>query len=160
MMECRDFNIDGKWVSQIKAFDFQVINPANEMPIATISLGSAADVVKAVAAAKQAFESYSETSPDERLVFLERIIEVYKSKIDEMAETISLEMGAPLTLSRAAQGPAGLAHFSEIAKVLRHFKFEELQGSTLMRKEPIGVCGPITPWNWPMNQIACQVAPP
>ena len=159
MKECRHFYIDGKWVSPIEASDFQVINPANELPIGTISLGSAADVDKAVAAAKQAFESYSETSPDERLVFLERIIEVYKSKIEEMAETISLEMGAPLTLSRAAQGPAGLAHFSEIAKVLRHFKFEELQGSTLMRKEPIGVCGLITPWNWPMNQIACKVAP-
>ncbi len=159
MKECRHFYIDGKWVSPIEASDFQVINPANELPIGTISLGSAADVDKAVAAAKQAFESYSETSPDERLVFLERIIEVYKSKIEEMAETISLEMGAPLTLSRAAQGPAGLAHFSEVAKVLRHFKFEELQGSTLMRKEPIGVCGLITPWNWPMNQIACKVAP-
>ncbi len=159
MRECRHFYIDGKWVSPIKASDFQVINPANEIPIATISLGGAADVDKAVAAARKAFEWYAETSPDERLVFLERIIEIYKSKIDEMAETISLEMGAPLTLSRAAQGPAGLAHFSEIVKVLRHFKFEELQGSTLMRKEPIGVCGLITPWNWPMNQIACKVAP-
>jgi len=159
MKECRHFYIDGKWVKPIKAFDFRVINPADEIPIATISLGGAADVDKAVAAAKHAFESYSETSPEERLVFLERIIEVYKSKIDEMAETISLEMGAPLTLSRAAQAPVGLAHFSEIAKALRHFKFEELQGSTLMRKEPIGVCGLITPWNWPMNQIACKVAP-
>jgi aldehyde dehydrogenase (NAD+) len=159
MRECRHFYIDGKWVSPIKTSDFQVINPANEVPIATISLGGTADVDKAVAAAKQAFEAYSETSPHERLVFLERIIEVYKSKIDEMAETISLEMGAPLTLSRAAQAPVGLAHFSEIVKVLRHFKFEELQGSTLMRKEPIGVCGLITPWNWPMNQIACKVAP-
>jgi len=159
MRECRHFYIDGKWVSPTKASDFQVINPANEIPIATISLGGAADVDKAVAAAKRAFEACSETSPHERLAFLERIIDVYKSKIDEMAETISLEMGAPLTLSRAAQAPAGLAHFSEIVKVLRHFKFEELQGSTLMRKEPIGVCGLITPWNWPMNQIACKVAP-
>ena len=159
MKECRQFYIDGKWVNPTKACDFQIINPANEEPIATISLGGAADVDKAVAAAKKAFESYSETSPDERLVFLQRIIEVYKSKIDEMAETISLEMGAPLTLSKAAQAPAGLAHFSEIVKVLKNFKFEELQGSTLMRKEPIGVCGLITPWNWPMNQIACKVAP-
>jgi aldehyde dehydrogenase (NAD+) len=159
MKECRQFYIDGKWVSPTRAYDFQVINPANEEPIATISLGGAADVDKAVVAAKRAFESHSETSPDERLVFLQRIIEVYKSKIEEMAETISLEMGAPLTLSRAAQAPAGLAHFSEIVKVLKNFKFEELQGSTLMRKEPIGVCGLITPWNWPMNQIACKVAP-
>src|SRR5260370_31191056 len=154
MMECRDFNIDGKWVSQIKAFDFQVINSADEIPSATISLGGAADVDKAVAAAKHAFESYSETSPEERLVFLERIIEVYKSKIDEMAETISLEMGAPLTLSRAAQAPVGLAHFSEIVKVLRPFKFKELQGSTLIRKGPIGVYAVVTPWTWPMNEMS------
>jgi aldehyde dehydrogenase (NAD+) len=159
MKECRYFYIDGKWVSPIKACDFQVINPASEQPIATISLGGPGDVDKAVAAAKKAFESYSETSPDARLRFLKRIMEVYKSKIDEMAETISQEMGAPIGLSRAAQAPVGLSHFAEIVKVLGHFKFEELQGSTLMRKEPIGVCGLISPWNWPMNQIACKVAP-
>jgi aldehyde dehydrogenase (NAD+) len=112
-----------------------------------------------VAAAKRAFESYSETTVEERLAYLERIIAVYRSKMDEMAETISQEMGAPIALSRAAQAPVGLGHFSEIVKVLGSFKFEELKGSTLMRKEPIGVCGLITPWNWPMNQIACKVAP-
>jgi aldehyde dehydrogenase (NAD+) len=159
MKDCRLFYIDGKWVSPTTARDFIVINPANEEPLATISLGSAADVDKAVAAAKRAFESYSETTPAARLAFLQRIIEVYKSKIDEMAETISQEMGAPITLSRAAQAPVGLSHFVEIVKVLRQFKFEELKGSTLMRKEPIGVCGLITPWNWPMNQIVCKVAP-
>jgi aldehyde dehydrogenase (NAD+) len=90
---------------------------------------------------------------------LHRIIEVYQAKSDEMAETISLEMGAPISLSRKAQVPAGLAHLSEAARVLAQFKFEEVKGSTLMRKEPIGVCGLITPWNWPMNQIACKVAP-
>src|SRR4029077_20640269 len=109
--------------------DFVVINPANEEAIATISLGSPADVNKAVAAAKRAFESYSETRPEERLAFLQRIIEVYKSKIDEMAETISQEMGAPITLSRAAQAPVGLSHLIEIVKVLGQFKFEELKGS-------------------------------
>ncbi len=90
---------------------------------------------------------------------LRRIIEVYQSKMEEMAETISQEMGAPSSLSRKAQAPAGLAHLLETVKVLEHFKFEELKGSTLMRKEPIGVCGLITPWNWPMNQIVCKVAP-
>ena len=90
---------------------------------------------------------------------LQRIIEVYQPKIDEMAETISQEMGAPMSLSRAAQAPVGLWHLSEIVNVLGRFKFEELKGSTLMRKEPIGVCGLITPWNWPMNQIVCKVAP-
>jgi aldehyde dehydrogenase (NAD+) len=157
--DCRYFYIDGKWVSPAKPNDFIVVNPATEQPIATISLGGAADVEKAVAAAKRAFESYSETTIHERLALLERIIEIYRSKLSEMAETISLEMGAPISLSRAAQAPAGLAHFLEIVKVLGHFKFEELKGSTLIRKEPIGVCGLITPWNWPMNQIASKVAP-
>lgn len=127
--------------------------------IALISLGTAADVDKAVAAAKRAFESYSETSPDERLALLRRIIEVFQSKYEEMVETISQEMGAPMWLSRAAQAAAGLGHFFEMTKVLASYKFEELKGTTLMRKEPIGVCGLITPWNWPVNQIACKVAP-
>jgi len=159
MKDCRQFYIDGKWVSPSKAHDFPVINPATEQPIGTISMGGATDVDKAVAAAKRAFASYSETTVDQRLAFLERIIAIYQSRMDEMAETISEEMGAPIGLSRAAQAPAGLAHFLEIVRVLRHFQFEELKGSTLMRKEPIGVCGLITPWNWPMNQIACKVAP-
>jgi aldehyde dehydrogenase (NAD+) len=159
MKDYRKFYIDGKWVDPTRAQDFIVINPANEEPIATISLGSAADVDRAVAAAKRAFESYSETSRDERLGLLRRIIEVYQSKIEEMAEAISQEMGAPSSLSRKAQAPAGLAHLMEIVKVLESFQFEELKGSTLMRKEPIGVCGLITPWNWPMNQIVAKVAP-
>src|SRR5213596_302223 len=125
MKDCRYFYIDGKWVSPAKPRDFIVLNPATEHPIATISLGSAADVEKAVAAAKRAFESYSEKTVHERLALLERIIEVYGSKLSEMAETISLEMGAPISLSRAAQAPAGLAHLSEILKVLGHFRFEE-----------------------------------
>jgi aldehyde dehydrogenase (NAD+) len=112
-----------------------------------------------VAAAKRAFESYSETSVRERLDLLRQIIAVYQSKIEDMAAAILQEMGAPSSLSKKAQAPAGLAHLLETAKVLEHFKFEELKGSTLMRKEPIGVCGLITPWNWPMNQIVCKVAP-
>jgi len=159
MKNCRQFYVDGAWISPVETHDFQVINPANEEPVATIAFGSAADVDKAVAAAKRAFESYSETTVDERLNLLRRIIEVYQAKSEEMAETISLEMGAPVSLSRKAQVPAGLAHLSEIVRVLSSFNFEELKGSTLMRKEPIGVCGLITPWNWPMNQIVCKVAP-
>jgi aldehyde dehydrogenase (NAD+) len=159
LKDCRQFYIGGKWADPTEARDFTVINPATEEAIATISLGSAPDVDKAVAAAKEAFDFYSETTPDERLAFLRRIIETYQSRMGEMAEAISLEMGAPLTLSRAAQAPAGLAHFNEIVRVLERFKFEELKGSTLMRREPVGVCGLITPWNWPMNQIACKVAP-
>jgi aldehyde dehydrogenase (NAD+) len=159
MKSCRQFYIDGKWVDPEKSHDFTVINPANEEPIATISLGSATDVDLAVAAANRAFELYGDTTLEERLGLLRRIIEVYQSKMTEMAETISQEMGAPISLSRKAQAPAGLAHLQEIVKVLGDFKFEELKGTTLMRKEPVGVCGLITPWNWPMNQVVCKVAP-
>jgi aldehyde dehydrogenase (NAD+) len=159
MKDCRQFYINGTWVNPTKPHNFPVINPATEEAIATISLGSPADVDRAVAAAKKAFDSFSETTVEQRLAILQRIVEVYQSRLDEMAQTISLEMGAPISLSRAAQAPAGLAHFAEIITVLEHFQFEELHGSTLMRKEPIGVCGLITPWNWPMNQIACKVAP-
>jgi aldehyde dehydrogenase (NAD+) len=159
MRDCRQFYIDGKWVSPTEAHAREVINPSNEEPIATISLGNAADVDEAVAAAKGAFETYSQTSVEERLALLRRVIEVYKAKSEEMAQTISLEMGCPLLLSRAAQAAAGLGHLFEIVKVLETFKFEDLKGSTLMRKEPIGVCGLITPWNWPMNQIVAKVAP-
>jgi aldehyde dehydrogenase (NAD+) len=159
MKDCRQFYIDGQWVDPAKAHDFTVINPATEEAIATISLGSSTDVDRAVAAAKSAFESYSETTPGERLALLRRVLDVYQSKMGQMAETISQEMGAPISLSRKAQAPAGLAHLAEIVKVMEHFQFEELKGSTLMRKEPVGVCGLITPWNWPMNQIVTKVAP-
>lgn len=159
MKNFRQFYIDGTWVDPTEVRDFTVVNPANEEPIATISLGSSEDVDRAVTAAKRAFVSYSETSAEDRLIILRRIIDVYKSKLEPMAQAISQEMGAPISLARKAQAPAGLAHLLEIVKVLEHFKFEELKGSTLMRKEPIGVCGLITPWNWPMNQIVTKVAP-
>jgi aldehyde dehydrogenase (NAD+) len=159
MKDYRKFYIDGKWVDPAERRDFTVINPANEEAIATISMGSAADVDRAVAAAKRAFESYSETSVEERLALLRRIIDVYKSRIEEIATTISQEMGAPILFSRKAQAPAGLGHLIEIVKVMEHYKFEELKGSSLMRKEPVGVCGLITPWNWPMNQVVAKVAP-
>jgi aldehyde dehydrogenase (NAD+) len=159
MEQCRQFYIDGRWVNPTKAHDFNVINPTTEDPVATISFGGAADVDNAVTAAKRAFEAYSETTIESRLSLLRRITEVYQAKAEQMAQTITREMGAPLTLARKAQVPAGLAHLLEITKVLEKFKFEELRGSTLMRKEPVGVCGLITPWNWPMNQIVCKVAP-
>jgi aldehyde dehydrogenase (NAD+) len=159
MKDCRHFYIDGKWVSPTRANESQAVNPANEEPIATISLGSAADVDSAVSAARRAFESYSETTVETRLALLRRIIEVYKAKSEEMAQAISTEMGAPISLSRKAQAPAGLGHLLEAVKVLGYFRFEEVKGPTLMRKEAIGVCGLITPWNWPMNQIVCKVAP-
>jgi len=159
MKDYTKFYIDGKWVDSNASRDFQVINPANEEPIATISFGSAADVDRAVAAAKRAFQTYAEVNVQDRLGLLRRIIDVYKSKLEEMATTISQEMGAPISLSRKAQAPAGLAHLMEIVKVMEHFKFEELRGSSLIRREPVGVCGLITPWNWPMNQVVAKVAP-
>ncbi len=159
MNDYRKFYIDGKWVGPAQGRDFFVVNPATEEAVATISLGSAADVDKAVSAARKAFESYPETTVEARLALLRRIIEIYKAKSEEMAHAISTEMGAPISLARKAQVPAGLGHLLEAAKVLEHFPFEELKGTTLMRKEAIGVCGLITPWNWPMNQIACKVAP-
>jgi aldehyde dehydrogenase (NAD+) len=159
MKDCRQFYINGKWVNPIKAHDFEVIDPATEQPIATISLGSSADVDNAVAAAKNAFASHSESTVAERLALLEKIIEIYRIRMEEMAEIIALEMGAPQWLAKLAQAPAGLAHLMEIAKVLKMFQFEEHKGTTLMRKEAIGVCGLITPWNWPMNQVVCKVAP-
>ena len=159
MKDCRQFYIDGKWVAPTKPQDLAVIDPATEEEVAVISLGTAADVDKAVAAAKRAFESYSQTSVEERLALLQRIIEVYQSKYEEMAATISQEMGAPMWLARVAQAASGLGHLLEMQRVLSTFQFEELKGQTLMRKEPIGVCGLITPWNWPVNQITCKVAP-
>jgi len=159
MTDHREFYIDGKWVSPLKRSDFAVVNPATEEPVASISLGSAADVDTAVSAAKKAFAAWSETSRDERLALLRRIIEIYQAKNEDMAAIISREMGAPISLARKAQVPAGLAHLAEAARVLETLSFEEVRGSTLMRKEAIGVCGLITPWNWPMNQIACKVAP-
>jgi aldehyde dehydrogenase (NAD+) len=159
MRDCRLFYIEGKWVAPVKPQDLAVIDPATEEPVATISLGARADVEKAVAVAVRAFDAYSSSTVEQRLALLRRIIDIYRAKSEEMAEAISLEMGAPLWFARKAQVLAGLGHLLEAIKVLEHFQFEELKGSTLMRKEPIGVCGLITPWNWPMNQIACKVAP-
>jgi aldehyde dehydrogenase (NAD+) len=159
MKDLRFFYIDGQWTAPGVPNDAVLVNPATEEPTATISLGSVHDVNRAVAAARDSFRDFSETPLDDRKMLLRRIIEVYDSKKDEMAKAISLEMGSPLSLSNAAQVPAGRAHFAEVLKVLDRFSFEACQGTTVLRKEPIGVCGLITPWNWPMNQIACKVAP-
>ncbi len=159
MKDSRQFYIGGEWVNPVQPHDCAVINPATEESIATISLGSKADVDKAVSAARKAFATYSESTIEQRKILLNRILSIYQAKAEEMAQAISHEMGCPIAFSRAAQVPAGMGHLSAILKALETFKFEELKGSTLMRKEPIGVCGLITPWNWPMNQIVCKVAP-
>ena len=159
MEHASQFYIDGKWVAPLTTETLAVINPATEEAIETIAMGGADDVDAAVAAAKAAFETFSQTTVEERLALLDRIIEVYKTRMGEMGEVISQEMGAPLWMAQRAQAGAGLGHFMTARRVLAEFEFEEEMGTTLIVREPIGVCGLITPWNWPINQIACKVAP-
>lgn len=159
MQQCQQFYIDGQWVSPHTPRPFDVINPATEEVCAQISLGSAADVDKAVAAARRAFDSYGRSSREQRIALLEACIESYKKHYAEMAQTISMEMGAPKKLAASAQAFLGQGHLEEALRVLKEFQFEEDMGSNRLFKEPIGVCGLITPWNWPVNQIACKVAP-
>jgi aldehyde dehydrogenase (NAD+) len=159
MRDYRQFYINGEWVDPIEPNDFPVINPATEEVCATISLGSEGDVDRAVAAAKAAFGSYSQTSVEERVALLERCAEVYQKYYNDIADAIREEMGAPQKLAAGAQAYCGLGHLQEAAKVLKTFEFEEDLGATRVFKEPIGVCGLITPWNWPVNQIGCKVAP-
>jgi acyl-CoA reductase-like NAD-dependent aldehyde dehydrogenase len=160
MRDYRRFYIDGQWVEPTQAKTLDVINPATEQAVGTISLGSAADVDKAVAAARRAFETYSQTNREERMALLGKIIEVYKTRLADLAQAISEEMGAPMkTVALPLQAPSGLGHFMVALGVLKDFEFEKLQGTTGIVREPVGVCGLITPWNWPANQIACKVAP-
>ena len=153
------FYIDGAWVDPATPRTIDVINPATEEPIGRISLGSAADVDRAVAAARAAFETYANTTREERVALLERIVAAYQARLDDLATVISREMGAPMWLAKAAQAPAGLAHFQQTLAVLKSYEFSEQRGKTRVVREPVGVCGFITPWNWPVNQIACKVAP-
>jgi len=153
------FYIDGAWVDPVARRTLDVINPATEQPVAQISLGGAADVDRAVKAARAAFPAYSRTSKAERIALLERIIEAYKARYDDIAKAISLEMGAPTTLATKAQAATGIGHLKQMIAVLSEYEFEHMQGKTRIIREPIGVCGFITPWNWPINQITCKVAP-
>jgi aldehyde dehydrogenase (NAD+) len=159
MKEYLQFYINGEWVDPVEPRTLDVENPATEEAFAKISLGSAADVDKAVAAAKAAFPAFSNTSVEYRAELLDKITAGIQARMGDMAEAISDEMGAPMWLANAAQVPAGMGHFATTAQILRNYQFEEMRGTTLLRKEPIGVCGFITPWNWPLNQIACKVAP-
>ena len=155
----RQFYIDGAWVAPIEPLEFQVINPATETVAGVISMGAPADVDRAVAAATRAFESYSRTTPSERLALLERILAAYNAHYDEIAAAISIEMGEPVTLARGSQTRIGVGHISAMIEVLKTFKFEEVRGTVRLVQEPVGVCALITPWNWPMNQVAAKVIP-
>ncbi len=159
MYDCRKFFIDGAWVAPSGRRELEVINPATEASVGKILLGTAADVDIAVQAARAAFESFSATPREERIALLERIIVAFKKHMPRLATAISDEMGAPMKFALQAQAGSGLGHLNATLAALRAFKFEELNGTTLLRHEPIGVCGLITPWNWPINQIACKVAP-
>ena len=163
MLDKRQFYINGKWVDPKAGTDFNVIDPSTEEAYAVISLGSEEDTNDAVAAAKSAFKTWAWSSKSERLDLIKQILEVYKKRMDEMGETISREMGAPIDMSKTQQSGAGYGHISAFIKVLENFDFErELRPDTPNDRiiyEPIGVCGLITPWNWPMNQIALKVIP-
>ncbi|MEJ0058578.1 MAG: aldehyde dehydrogenase family protein [Terricaulis sp.] len=159
MREQLNFYIDGKWTPPASPRTHDVINPATEEPCGRVSLGSAADVDKAVAAARRAFESFSQTTKQERAALLDKIIAVYTRRMAEMGETISLEMGAPLPMALSSQAPAGLGYLMDARAQLDSFKFEEDIAGARVLREPIGVVGMITPWNWPMNQIGAKVGP-
>jgi len=159
MADHLNFYIDGAWVPPARPATRDVINPATEQSIGKISMGGAEDVDRAVKAAREAFETYSRTTREERIALLENIIRVFKTRQEELATTISTEVGAPMWLSKAAQAAAGVGHFAQALAVLKTFEFEEARGRTMIVREPVGVVGMITPWNWPINQIACKVAP-
>ena len=159
MKDLRKFYVNGEWVDPICSNDLNVENPATEELVATISLGAMGDVNRAVAAAKHAFFLYSQTSVDERIGLLENLLSIYSDRYDEMAVAISIEMGAPISFATASQADCGRGHINAAIEALKKFEFERQVGSTRVVKEAIGVCGFITPWNWPINQITCKVAP-
>ena len=158
MKEMHKFYINGQWVDSIGSETIDVVNPSNESIIGSVSAGTKEDIDAAVAAAKEAFKIFSFSSKEERIILLESIISEYEKRSDELARTISEEMGAPLWLSNVAQVTSGLSHFKDTLDVLKEFKFEGTENNYLVRKEPIGVIGMITPWNWPMNQMCTKVA--
>jgi aldehyde dehydrogenase (NAD+) len=160
MIERRQFYIDGAWIDPVTPRDHAVIDPATEEQIGVISLGTAADIDRAVAAANRAFPLWSTTSPAERRAACERLLAVYKRRYDEMVETITLELGAPATMCQGQQADVGIGHLEGFLAAFDRLKWREVlpNGDTMLR-EPIGVCGLITPWNWPMNQIVLKVIP-
>ncbi|MCV6548490.1 MAG: aldehyde dehydrogenase family protein [Cohaesibacter sp.] len=160
MLDKRQFFINGAWVDPIKATDCEVINPATEQPIATISMGSEEDANAAVLAAKAAFPSFSQTSKQERIDLLKAIMSVYKKRYQEMADIITKEMGAPKLLSENAQAAVGIGHLQGFIDALNYYQFRQtLPNGDIIQREGIGVCGLITPWNWPMNQMVLKIAP-
>jgi aldehyde dehydrogenase (NAD+) len=159
MLDTTRFYIDGQWVTPLGTEQLGVFNPATEEEVARIVLGSAGDVDRAARAARKAFAAYAETSREERLGYLHRIVEGFRRRLPELAHMMTQEMGAPITFSTERQATVALFHFEEAIRVLQKFEFEWAEGVGSIRREPIGVCGMITPWNWPLNQMASKVAP-
>jgi len=162
MLDKRKFYINGKWVAPSKANDFEVINPSNEEPFATITLGYKEDTDLAVKAAKNAFIKWKETSKEERIILLEKLLTIYKKRFNEMTESITMEMGSPIDYSFSTHTTSGQSHLEDFIVRLKKFNFEEhfdSKSNNYISHEPIGVCGLITPWNWPINQIALKVVP-
>jgi aldehyde dehydrogenase (NAD+) len=159
MVNRMQFYIDGAWADPAVEKSTPVINPATEEAMYEVALGSKADVDKAVAAARRAFETYSQTSREERVALLTKIIEVYKTRLKDIGAAVSDEMGAPLPMAEKLQAGAGLGHLTSMLGVLKSYDFEEQLSSAVVVREAVGVVGMITPWNWPLNQIACKVAP-
>jgi aldehyde dehydrogenase (NAD+) len=159
MREYLKFYINGEWSEPVRFETLNVINPATEKVAGRIAAGSSADVDKAAAAARMAFNTWGRSSCEERLDVLRRVIAEYEKRSADLAAAITEEMGAPASLAQRSQVPLGLSHLAAAAEILKAFRFEEHRGPTMVVKEPIGVCAFITPWNWPINQIACKVAP-
>jgi aldehyde dehydrogenase (NAD+) len=159
MREYRKFYIDGQWVNPVEPRSLDVDNPTTEQVSGQIAVGGAADVDKAVEAARKAFLTWSQSTRDERLDVLSAILAEYQKRASDLAAAVTEEMGAPASLAAGPQVNLGVGHLATAIDVLKNFRFEEQHGSTLVLKEPIGVCGLITPWNWPINQIACKVFP-
>ena len=153
------FYIGGEWVNPAVPARLDVIDPSTEEAYTAISVGRAADVDRAVAAAKAAFPAFSQTTKEERLALLRRILRAYNERYEDIAQAVSQEMGAPIKWAREAQAWAGQAHMEATIAALEAYEFSHLRGTTMVVKEPIGVCALITPWNWPLNQIVCKVAP-
>ena len=158
-MNLLKFYIDGKWVDPVKPDVIDVINPASEKSIGNVSVGSKADIDMAVKAARNAFQNFSKTLVSERVELLTEIRNIYKKRFDDIASAIQTEMGAPINLARGSQATVGLSHLKTAIRVLENHKFEFNHGNYLVRHEPIGVCGLITPWNWPINQVVSKLAP-
>ena len=151
--------INGQWTDSVGGRLHTVLNPATEQPVSEVMLGTAADVDLAVKAARAAFDSFSQTSKEERMALLGRVIEGYKARIGDIAKAISEEMGAPISLAQTAQAGSGMGHLGATLEALKNFDLEESTGKNKVVFEPIGVVALITPWNWPMNQICAKVAP-